>query len=147
MKINKINEYISNIQRTTEYNLSIENSKGEEKEILIREWIKNDDYETENDIAFSDKLGKEISEEEIRAFLGKDENDYSDDYDTLMDYIQNGCPEVINKTEKLELSYQKHLNGLIKLWKDGDTEPLDGDEVERLCVFIRGEINRIEANN
>lgn len=147
MKIAKLSEHIRNIQRTTEYSLSVENSKGEEREILVEKWVRDDDYETDNGMNFSDEFGKEITEDEIREFLGEDKDDYSDDYDTLMDYIWDGCPDPVNEAEELELSYQELFNGIIKLWKDGDPEPLDGDQVDKLCEFIKKEINKIEANN
>lgn len=146
MKIAKLSEHIRNIQRTTEYSLSVENSKGEEREILVEKWVRDDDYETDNGMNFSDEFGKEITEDEIREFLGEDKDDYSDDYDTLMDYIWDGCPDPVNEAEELELSYQELFNGIIKLWKDGDPEPLDGDQVDKLCEFIKKEINKIEAN-
>lgn len=147
MKITKTHESIRNIQKTTEYGLIIENSKGVTKEISVEKWVRDDDFEMDNGLEFSDGLGTQISEEEIRAFLGEDEDDYSDDYDTLMDYIWDGCPDPVNDAEELELSYQELFNGIIKLWKDGDPEPLDGDQVDKLCEFIKKEINKIEANN
>lgn len=38
------------------------------------------------------------------------------------------------------------IREIIREFKDGDDEPLDGDEVDRLVDLIRNKINEIEAN-
>lgn len=35
---------------------------------------------------------------------------------------------------------------IIEEYKNGDTEPLDGDEVDRLCEIIKAKINLQEGN-
>ncbi len=35
---------------------------------------------------------------------------------------------------------------IIEEYKDGDSEPLDGDEVDRLCEIIKAKINLQEGN-
>lgn len=40
----------------------------------------------------------------------------------------------------------KHIYKLIEEYKDGTTEPLDGDEVDRLCEIIKAKINLSEGN-
>ena len=35
---------------------------------------------------------------------------------------------------------------IIEEYKDGDNEPLDGDEVDRLCEIIKAKINLQEGN-
>ena len=40
----------------------------------------------------------------------------------------------------------KHIYKLIEEYKDGNNEPLDGDEVDRLCEIIKAEINLNEGN-
>ena len=35
---------------------------------------------------------------------------------------------------------------IIEDYKDGDSTPLDGDEVDSLCVIIKAEINLQEGN-
>ena len=40
----------------------------------------------------------------------------------------------------------KQLEPIIKEWKDGDEEPLDGDSVERLSEIIKAKINLSEGN-
>ena len=39
-----------------------------------------------------------------------------------------------------------HLLPIIEDYKAGDTEPLDGDEVDRLCEIIKAKINLQEGN-
>lgn len=40
----------------------------------------------------------------------------------------------------------KHIYKLIEEYKDGTNEPLDGDEVDRLCEIIKAKINLNEGN-
>jgi len=40
----------------------------------------------------------------------------------------------------------KQLEPIIKEWKGGDEEPLDGDSVDRLTDIIKAKINLLEAN-
>ena len=40
----------------------------------------------------------------------------------------------------------KHIYKLIEEYKDGNNEPLDGDEVDRLCEIIKAKINLVEGN-
>lgn len=43
-------------------------------------------------------------------------------------------------------SWIKQLEPIIKEWKDGDEEPLDGDSVDRLTEIIKAKINLLEGN-
>lgn len=43
-------------------------------------------------------------------------------------------------------SWINHLQPLIDEYKDGTEEPLDGDEVDRLCEIIKAKINLNEGN-
>lgn len=40
----------------------------------------------------------------------------------------------------------KHIYKLIEEYKDNNNEPLDGDEVDRLCKIIKAKINLSEGN-
>ena len=40
----------------------------------------------------------------------------------------------------------KHIYKLIEEYKGGTNEPLDGDEVDRLCEIIKAKINLNEGN-
>lgn len=46
----------------------------------------------------------------------------------------------------MELQFQEELNQIIKKYKDGSEEPLDGDEVDKLTEHIRNQLNLIEGN-
>lgn len=43
-------------------------------------------------------------------------------------------------------SFEKPLIEIIKEYKDGSEEPLDGDEVDRLTEHLRNKINLFEGN-
>lgn len=43
-------------------------------------------------------------------------------------------------------SWINQLLPIIEEYKDGDSEPLDGDEVDRLCEIIKAKINLQEGN-
>jgi len=43
-------------------------------------------------------------------------------------------------------SWLEQLLPIIKEFKDGDDSPLDGDEVDVLCNFIKNNINLHEGN-
>lgn len=38
------------------------------------------------------------------------------------------------------------LRDIIKLYKDGSKEPLDGDEVDKLIRHLKNQVNLIEGN-
>ena len=44
------------------------------------------------------------------------------------------------------MNYEYELHSIIKKYKDGNDEPLDGDEVDRLTKIIKAKINLIEGN-
>ena len=46
----------------------------------------------------------------------------------------------------MELQFQEELNQIIKKYKEGSEEPLDGDEVDKLTEHIRNQLNLIEGN-
>lgn len=46
----------------------------------------------------------------------------------------------------IELEFQEELNQIIKTYKQGEEEPLDGDDVDRLTEHIRNQLNLIEGN-
>lgn len=45
-----------------------------------------------------------------------------------------------------DLNFFDELRDIIKLYKDGSEEPLDGDEVDRLVKHLKNQINLIEGN-
>lgn len=45
-----------------------------------------------------------------------------------------------------DLNFFDELREIIKLYKDGSEEPLDGDEVDRLAKHLKNQINYIEGN-
>jgi len=45
-----------------------------------------------------------------------------------------------------QLGFFDELKDIIKLYKDGSDEPLDGDEVDRLTEHLRNQMNLIEGN-
>jgi len=54
-----------------------------------------------------------------------------------------------NDKEKIKadcFSFADELNSIIKDWKDGSDEPLDGDEVDILTEILRAKLNLIEGN-
>jgi len=150
MKITKQSERIIDIRKTTEFGIIIENQKGKELEIFVSKYILNEDYDyggqIEDETNYYTEGGKEITTDGIQAFLGDNDQGY-DDFDEFNDYIEENCPDTEINIADYEDEYQTYFNGIIKLWKNGDPEPLDGDEVDKLCKFIKKEINKIEANN
>jgi len=44
------------------------------------------------------------------------------------------------------LGFFDELRDIIKLYKDGSKEPLDGDEVESLIKHLKNQVNLIEGN-
>ena len=47
---------------------------------------------------------------------------------------------------KMELEFGDELRAILKKYKQGIDEPLDGDEVERLGEIIMNVLNLIEGN-
>lgn len=43
-------------------------------------------------------------------------------------------------------AFEKQLMEIIKEYKDGSKEPLDGDEVDKLTEHLRNKLNLIEGN-
>ena len=46
----------------------------------------------------------------------------------------------------MELEFGDRLGEIIKKYKEGSDEALDGDEVDRLTEHLRNQINLIEGN-
>lgn len=44
------------------------------------------------------------------------------------------------------LEYEEQLAEIVKIYKDGDDEALDGDEVDRLVEHFRNKLNYMEGN-
>lgn len=81
MKITKTNEEVTGYRKTVFYNLTVENSKGEEMDIMYEYFISDDDisgYET--DEKFYDENENDISfENTLNDFLGDDYDDFIDE--------------------------------------------------------------------
>lgn len=46
----------------------------------------------------------------------------------------------------MKTTWTEQLLPIIEEYKDGDNEPLDGDDVDRLCEIIKAKINLQEGN-
>lgn len=46
----------------------------------------------------------------------------------------------------MELEFGEELREILKKYKEGNDEALDGDEVERLVKHLRNQLNLIEGN-
>jgi len=68
---------------------------------------------------------------------------------TPQNYMDNQSKAIYSKVIGLETptpNYTKELSGILKKFKSGDEEALDGDEVDNLTESIRKELNTIEGN-
>jgi hypothetical protein len=45
-----------------------------------------------------------------------------------------------------EIDFFDELRGILKTYKNGDEEPLDGDEVAELAFKLKTQLNYIEGN-
>lgn len=48
--------------------------------------------------------------------------------------------------DRKELQFEDQLQEILKIYKDGTNEPLDGDEADRLVKILYAQINLIEGN-
>ena len=76
MKLKLNNERIVRSKITTEYDFTIENSKGEEMEIVYQTYTLDSEFEGyDNDQLLLDEDGNEIPTETLEEFLGEDYNE------------------------------------------------------------------------
>jgi len=76
----------------------------------------------------------------------KGEKNYIQEYKTLKNGIITDLEiEKIVKKSK-ETAFDEPLKSIIREYKEGSEEPLDGDEVDRLTEHLRNRINLFEGN-
>jgi hypothetical protein len=97
MKIEKTNNTIISIRKTEDTDFTLTNNKGETREITVREFYSDSEYEGyESEETIMDKSGEEINnfDEWLLEFMGcpvDSDNEPEADPDDLIDEIRELC--------------------------------------------------------
>ena len=83
MKIEINNQRVVAFRKTTEFEITVTNKKGDDMELIISKWVIDDEYETDNGLdILSDKYA-EVETKVVEDFLGDDYDDFIDQINEL----------------------------------------------------------------
>ena len=97
MKIEKTNNTIISLRKTEDTDFTLTNNKGEKREITVREFYSDSEYEGyESEETIMDKQGNEIEgfDEWLMEFMGcpiDSDNEPEADPDDIIDEIREKC--------------------------------------------------------